>query len=291
MKPASFEYIAPDSLAEALSAMQQHGWDAKALAGGQSLIPTMNFRLAQPTVLVDLNGVTELAGISPTPSGGLRISAMTRQRTIEHSPLVASHTPLLAEAIPYVAHPQIRNRGTIGGSLVHADPASELPVVAVALDAMLEIQGNAGIRQTPATDFFQGIFAVDLEPEELLTAIEFPTWDTKMGFAFLEVARRHGDYALAGVTAIVGVDNAGNCNQCRLVYLSVGDKPTVAVKAGEAMLNNPPTKAAITETAHIASSEEISPAGNIHATADYQRHLANVLTQRALHQAFQRATA
>ncbi len=290
MKPAPFEYLAPTAIPETVSALDEHGFDAKLLAGGQSLTPTMNFRLAQPAILIDINRVPELAGISRAPSGVTRIGAMTRQRAIERSPAIAAEQPLLAEAIPFVAHPQIRNRGTIGGSIVHADPAAELPVVAVALRATLNIASASGTRQTAATDFYRGVFDIDLQPEELLTSIDFPAWQPEDGYAFVEVARRHGDYALAGVAAVVGLDQEGNCRHCRLVYLSLGDKPIVAEKAAQALIGQPPTDDHIKDTAHIASADEIEPAGNIHASPAYQRHLANVLTQRALAKAFERAT-
>ncbi|MCB0316594.1 MAG: FAD binding domain-containing protein, partial [Calditrichaeota bacterium] len=173
MKPAAFDYHAPESLEEALALLNEYGYEAKLLAGGQSLIPTMNFRLARPAVLIDLNRIKELSYIEKNGSG-LRLGAMTRQRALERSELVANHAPLLHETMPFIAHPQIRNRGTIGGNIAHADPASELPAVMWALDGYLKLQSAAGERRVAVQDFFVGMFTTDLEPEEMLTEIEIP---------------------------------------------------------------------------------------------------------------------
>jgi hypothetical protein len=175
MKPAAFEYHAPDTLDEVLALLAEHGADAKVLAGGQSLIPTMNFRLAQPAVLVDLNGVAGLSGVEESGTGLVSIGTMTRQRTAERSELVRDLCPLLHETMPHIAHPQIRNRGTVGGSVAHADPAAELPAVTLALEATLHLQGGAGRRTLPARDFFTGLFETALEPDEVLVSIEIPT--------------------------------------------------------------------------------------------------------------------
>ncbi len=291
MKPAPFAYFAPESLDEALALLADEGQDAKLLAGGQSLIPALNFRLLQPAALIDLNRVETLSYIAATPSGGVRIGAMTRQAALERNPLVAVRAPLLAEAVPQIAHPQIRNRGTLGGSLVHADPAAELPVVMVALDAVMEVSGPAGTRRVPARDFFQGFFTVDVAPDEILTAVELPQWPERTGWAFVELARRHGDYALAGVAAIVQLEESGRCRFARLVYLNVGEGPVVAEKAGASLVGVLPAEAAFREAAALAASAEVDPSGHVHATADYQRHLVEVLTRRALARAASRAGA
>ncbi len=291
MKPAPFEYVAPHSLDAALAALARHGDEAKVLAGGQSLIPTMNFRLAQPAVLVDMNPIAALSYIEQTPAGGLRIGAMTRQRDLERDPLIREHLPLLAETMPHVAHPQIRNRGTLGGSLVHADPAAELPVVAVALDAQLRLRSVRGERLVDAADFFQGIFTVDLRPDELLVEVIFPPRPARTGWAMLEVARRHGDYALAGVAAQVTLAADGRCTAARLVYMSVGDRPVDARDAAGMLVDEPLSEQTINAAAELAASQEIDPAGNVHAPAAYQRHLVRVLTGRALRLAQQRAAA
>lgn len=288
MKPAPFEYLAPDTLAEALALRAEHGDEAKALAGGQSLIPAMNFRVAQPGLLVDLNRLDELRFIREE-GAELRIGAMTTQRAIEHNELVARHQPLLHETVPFVAHPQIRNRGTLGGTLAHADPAAELPVVALALNARLKVQSASGERWLPAKEFFQGFFTVDVQPTEYLTEIAFPALPPRTGWSFMEVARRHGDYAMCGVAALVTLDENGQCQHARLVYLNVGDGPVDAVAAAALLAGQPLTPAAIEAAAEKAASEEITPFGSVHATPEYQRHLARVLTKRALHTAAQRA--
>lgn len=291
MKPAPFEYVAPDSLDDALAVMQQHGFDAKPLAGGQSLVPVMNFRLAQPGVLIDLNGVPGLDDVWQADDGTLHFGSMVRQSRLERDSLVARHQPLLAEAMPYIAHPQIRNRGTFGGSLAHADPAAELPVITVALDGRLKLQSAAGERWLPARDFYTGLFATDIGDEELLVEIALPPLPARTGTAFTEMARRHGDYALAGVAVVVTVDESGACTAARLVYLNAGEVPMVAEEAAQLLVGERPSEELWLQTAVTASQNEINPLGDIHATADYKRHLAQVLTVRALKQAFYRAVS
>lgn len=288
MKPAPFEYLAPDSLDAALDILARQGGDAKLLAGGQSLIPVMNFRLAQPSLLVDLNRLGELDYVRPD-GGGLRIGAMTRQRTLERDPRVAGLAPLLSEAVPFIAHPQIRNRGTVGGSLAHADPASELPAVAVALRARFRLQRAGGERWVEARDFFAGLFTTVLEPDEMLVEVALPASPARSGWAFLEVARRHGDYAQVGIAAGVSLDETGRCREARLVYLSVGDGPVEAREAARLLEGSPPSEEAIVAAADKAARDEMDPTGDIHASADFKRHLARVLTGRALRRAFARA--
>ncbi|HEU4682633.1 MAG TPA: FAD binding domain-containing protein, partial [Gemmatimonadales bacterium] len=228
MKPAPFDYRRPDTLDEALAIFAELGSDAKALAGGQSLVPAMNFRLARPEVLVDLNRLDPLAYIVETPDGGLRIGAMTRQRAAERSPAVAGRASLLFEAMPWIAHPQIRNRGTMGGSLAHADPAAELPAVMVALDARFVLRSRTAGRTVPAQGFYTGILSTALTPDELLTEIQIPPRAARTGTAFMELARRHGDFALVGVAVEVGLNQGGDCTSARIVLLSVGDGPVLA---------------------------------------------------------------
>lgn len=290
MKPAPFEYHAPTTLEAALELKAEHGDDGKPLAGGQSLIPAMNFRVAQPSLLIDLNHVPELRYISK-PNGAVHIGSMTLQSTAERDPLVAEHTPLLHEAIPNIAHPQIRNRGTVGGSLAHADPASELPVVALALGACFRAQSKSGERWIEAKDFFAGLFATTLQPDELLVEIAFPAKMARTGYCFTEVARRHGDYAMAGLAAVVTLDTDDKISEARLVYLNVGDGPLDAANAAASLAGQTPSAAAFKEAGRIASQEDMSPYGNIHATPEYQRHLSAVLTERALHTATERAKA
>ena len=291
MKPPPFEYVAPDSLEEALAILEQHGYDAKILAGGQSLIPLMNFRLAQPALLVDLNRLTDLAGLTVDGNGDLRVGGLTRQRELERDPRVAASSPLVAETVPFVAHPQIRNRGTVGGNLAHADPASELPVVAVALGAEMVIRGTSGERRVAAEDFFVGLMTPDLAPAEILVEAIFPRQPQRTGTAFMEISRRHGDYAQSGVAAVVTFTESGAVERARLVYLSAGEIPTRARRAEEILSGEPDWDKAVAEAAAVASLEEIDPSNDIHATADFKRHLAGVLTRRALQTARSRAAA
>jgi CO/xanthine dehydrogenase FAD-binding subunit len=289
MKPAPFDYIAPDSLEAALDALAEHGGDAKILAGGQSLIPVMNFRLAQPAILIDLNKISELAFLRRGEDGGLSIGAMTRQRRLERDPLVAEAAPLLREAVPWIAHPQIRNRGTLGGSLSHADPAAELPAIAVALRARLRLRKAGGDRWVEAGDFFAGLFTTALEPDEILVEIAIPPLAPRTGWAFLEEARRHGDYAQVGVAALVTLGDDGRCREARLVYLSVGDAPVEAREAGRLLAGQEITPAAIEAAAEKAARDEMRPRGDVHASPEFKRHLARVLTGRALRRAAERA--
>ncbi|HXF63189.1 MAG TPA: xanthine dehydrogenase family protein subunit M [Caldilineaceae bacterium] len=290
MKPAPFRYIAPGTLDEALAALGDYGDEAKALAGGQSLIPAMNFRLAQPGVLVDLNPVAELAYLEPAADGGLRIGAMTRQRAVERSALAAQRAPLLHAAMPYVAHVQIRNRGTIGGSLAHADPAAELPAVAVALGGRLRLQSRRGERWMAAADFYQGLFTTALAPDEIVAEAALPPMPAQSGWSILEIARRRGDYALAGVAVVVTMAG-GHCEQATLVFFGVGDGPVQAPSAARLLAGEPPTQAAVVAAAAAAAEQDLDPPGDIHASAEFRRHLAKVLARRALVEAFTRAGA
>lgn len=289
MKPAPFEYYAPTTIEEALTYLTGYGSEAKLLAGGQSLIPTLNFRLAQPAVLIDLNPIAQLAYIQPDDEGGLRIGAMTRQRQVERSPLVASHAPLIYETMPHIAHIQIRNRGTFGGSLAHADPAAELPAVSTALEARFRVQSQHSERWLTAPEFFVDLFTTALEPEEMLVEIAIPALPPRSGWAFAEMARRHGDYALVGVAAVVTLDEQGYCQQSRLVYLSVGDGPVEAHQAAGVLKGQKPIAEAILAAAETAAQADIDPTGDIHATPAYRRHLAKVLARQVLTQAFDRA--
>lgn len=297
MKPAPFKYYAPSTVDEALVRLAEHGWDAKVLAGGQSLVPMMNFRLAQPAVLVDLNGVSELFYIQPSRNGGLSIGAMTRQRQVELDPRVAERAPMLCEALPKVAHPQIRSRGTLGGSIAHADPSAELVALSVALDSRLRLRSKQrGERWVAADEFFMGLFTTVLEPDELLVEVELPPMPPRSGWSFMEVARRHHDFALVGVAAVVTLDKArdpasARCEQARLVYFSVGDGPVEAHQAAAVLKGTEPTPAAILEAAETAGDLDVDPTTDINASAEYRRHLVKVLGRRALTEAFERARA
>lgn len=289
MKPAPFRYFAPTTLDEALTLLAEHGSEGKLIAGGQSLVPTMNFRLAQPTVLIDLNNIAELFYIRPAGDGGLRVGAMTRQRTVERDQLVAERVPLIHDTMPYIAHTQIRNRGTIGGSLAHADPAAELPAVALALNAQLRLQSQSGERWVAAQDFYLGLFTTALASDEMLVEIAFPPMAPRSGWSVQEVARRHGDYAIVGVTASVTIDEQGRCSAARLALLSVGDGPVLAQQASQQLLGERPSQALIEGAAATCASADIDPTADIHASVAYRRHLTKVLTQRALTEAFVRA--
>jgi carbon-monoxide dehydrogenase medium subunit len=291
VKPAPFEYQAPASLEAALEALARHGGEAKLLAGGQSLIPVMNFRLAEPSLLIDINKLRELDFIRREEDGTLRIGALARHRRLERDPLVAAAAPLLHEAVPHIAHPQIRNRGTFGGSLAHADPAAELPAVVLALDARLRLRraGDRGDRWVEARDFFAGLFTTALEPDEMLVEAALPPLPARTGWAFLEIARRHGDYAQAGVAARVTLDESGRCHEARLVYLSAGGGPVDAREAARLLAGEEISTAAVEAAAEKASRDEIDPPEDVHATSGFKRHLARVLTRRALRRAAERA--
>ena len=288
MKPAPFEYHAPDSIEEALFLLQNSDSDAKLLAGGQSLVPAMNFRVVQPSRLIDLNRVKELSYVRKD-GDRVRIGAMTRERTLEDEPLISRRYPLLAEAMPHVAHPQIRNRGTLGGSLANADPAAELPVIMLALGARLKARSVEAERWVEARNFFSGMFMTDLAETEMLVEIELPTLPARTGWSFQEVAPRAGDYALMGVATLVTLDDAGKCKDAKLVYLNAGDGPVDATEAAQLLKGEALTDDLIDSAAALASGQEITPFGNIHASVEYQRHLANVLTRKGLKIALQRA--
>jgi len=289
MKPPPFKYYAPTTLDEALALMAEYGFDGKVLAGGQSLIPTMNFRLAQPEVLVDLNHISELAYIRPRDDGGVAIGAMARQRAVEREGLIAERSPLVHQTMPFIAHPQIRNRGTFCGSVAHADPASELPAVILALQAQLKAQSSQGSRWIAASDFFVDLFETALEPEELLVEVALPPVMAHTGYAFEEVSRRHGDYALVGAAAVVTLDEAGNCAEARLALFSVGPGPVMAEQAMAALQGHALTAEAIEAAAEIAATQDIDPPGDIHASIKFRRHLAKVLARRVLAAASERA--
>ena len=288
MKPAPFEYHAPTSLEQALDLMSRHAGEAKVLAGGQSLVPAMNFRVVQPGMLIDLNRVAELSYIREE-GDVIRVGSMARERHLEFDASIAKRTPLLHEATPFIAHPQIRNRGTIGGSIVHADPAAELPVLMLALSARLKAKKNSAERWIDAQDFFVGMFTTALEPDEILVEIELPFSPPRTGWSFMEVAPRVGDYAMMGVAALVTVDEAGVCTSAKLVYLNAGDGPVDAAEAAHMLVGETISEALIESAAAHAGEKEINPFGNMHASVEFQRHLARVLTKQAVQKALQRA--
>lgn len=286
MKPAPFEWHAPDSVAAALALKAAHGDAARFLAGGQSLVPAMNFRVAQPAVLIDLNRVAGLDGIEAS-DGGLRIGAMARNAAIERSGAALSH-PILAEALREVAHPQIRNRGTLGGNLSHADPASEMPAVMLALEARFRLCRAGGEREVAAADFFRGPLTTALAEDEMLAAIVLPPLPPRSGTAFLEIARRQGDYAMMGVAAVLARGADGACIAARIALCSAGPTPILAPRAAASLIGTQGTDADLAQAAALVR-EEIAPMGSVQASPAYQRHLAGVLARRALRLAWERA--
>lgn len=286
MKPAPFKYILASSLEHALSLKAEHGDEARFLAGGQSLIPAMNFRLARPAVLIDINKVDELAGVA-IASDGICLGAMTRYRALERSGEFLKACPLFADALPHIAHPQIRNRGTIGGNLSHADPASELPAIAVAMEARLLIRSSMGERRVAASEFFLSALTTDLQADEMLVEIALPPQRAQSGYCFMEIARRRGDFALAGVAAVVTLAEDGRCSNMRLALCGVGETPVDASHAAASLIGQSLSEKAIGAVAADVQ-QAIAPAGSVHASPAYQRHIAGVLIRRAIRAAHQR---
>jgi carbon-monoxide dehydrogenase medium subunit len=289
MKPAAFDYHRPQTREEALDLLAEYG-DAKPLAGGQSLIPAMNFRLATPAVLVDLNAVGDLAYIEQ--NGDVRLGAMTRHRAVERDERIRRAVPLLHEAMPFIAHAAIRTRGTIGGSLAHADPAAELPAVMLVLNATIRVQCCHAARDIDAADFFTGLFSTALQPGELVTEIVIPIASggaLRTGSAFAEFSRRHGDFALAGVAARVTRGADGRCTGARVALFGVGDRPMAGRAAARALVGERPSPEVIRSAAAATAAEDIDPTSDIHASSRYRRHLAEVLTRRVLTAAFERS--
>lgn len=286
MKPPPFAYVDPATVPEALEALAQYGEEGKALAGGQSLVPLLNMRLAQPQVLIDLNRLTALASLR-AHAQGLTIGALTRQRVVEESPLLA-RLPLLAEAVRWVGHPQIRNRGTVGGSIAHADPAAELPLVFRALDGVAQVCSVRGERTIPAAEFFVYAMTPALEPDELLLEIRLPWPAARTGQAFLEVARRHGDFALVAAAVSLTLDERNTVTAARIALGGAAPTPIRAGEAERVLLGQLAGPAAWREAGRWAASET-EPTSDVHADAAYRREVAGVLTERALARAAARA--
>jgi carbon-monoxide dehydrogenase medium subunit len=286
MKPPPFDYVVADSIDTAVAALARAGGDAKIIAGGQSLVPMLNFRLLKPSLLVDINRIPRMAFIRDD-GNAIRVGALTRHRQLETSPLVAQHLPVLGEAMTFVAHLAIRNRGTIGGSLSHADPAAELPMMALLLDAELHIVSPARTRTAAARDFFLGALTVDLAEDEILTEIVFPKLPPATGWGFSEVARRSGDFALVAVASTLTVSD-GRITDARIAMMGVGD---MAQRAGEAeaLLRGRNVEPALIDAAAQAACAGIEPNADLHASSGFRRHLVGVLTRRTLLAAWQRA--
>lgn len=282
MKPAPFDYVAPTLVDEALAQLAQHGDDARLLAGGQSLVPLMNMRLMQPAVLIDLGRCAGLDRIEDADDA-IVCHAMVRQIAAEESPLVRAHCPLLAAALPYLGGPANRNRGTVCGSLAHADRLAELPAVAMALDASFEIAGNGGQRRIAAAEFFQGDLATAVETGEMLRGVRFPKAKGDTRAAFVEVGNRRHGFALLGVAAQVTLDGDGACADARLAVMGVDDRPMRLSEAEAALQGRPLDDAAIAASAE-ATTASVEPQGDNAASADYRRRVSGVLVMRALRQ-------
>ena len=280
MKPAPFEYHRPASLVEAFDLLERYGEDGRILAGGQSLVPALNMRLATPRAVIDINRLPGLDAIQLAPEG-LVLGALARHEAVERSPLVREHAPLLALAMPHVGHEAIRTRGTVGGSLALADPAAELPACAVALDATIRVEGRRGRRDVAAADFFHGVYTTALEPGELVVEVVVPS-ATGWRSAFQELARRHGDFALAGLAARARVEGDA-LREARLVFFGVGAAPVRARGAERALAGRRADADAIV-AAQRALAGELDPPGDVHGSPALRRHLAGVLLSRVVTQ-------
>lgn len=278
MKPAPFAYAKARSLEEACALLGQHKDTARLLAGGQSLIATLNMRLSAPSVLIDINAIPGLDGIA-LKDGAVEIGALARHAKVEQSDVIRQHAPLIARAMPHIAHPAIRNRGTFGGSVAFADPAAELPACVLALSGEMEITGASGKRRVKADDFFKGLFETAIGPEDILTAFRLPAATASMRYGFAELARRHGDYAIVGLTAAAKKEGAG-LKDVRLAYFGVGETPMRARKA-EAALSGPVNDAAIDKA---VAALDLDPSDDVQADAATKKHLAGVLLRRVVQQ-------
>jgi carbon-monoxide dehydrogenase medium subunit len=287
VKPPPFEYVAPRSLDEAVAALAEHGDEAKVMAGGQSLVPLLAFRLARPSVVVDVNRVAGLDG-ARLDGDTLELGALTRQRDVELLPGLRERCPMIAEAVEQIGHVAIRNRGTVGGSLAHADPAAEWTALALALDAELDVYGPGGTRTLPAREFLISYFTTALQPDEVLTRIRLRVPNGRTGSCFLELARRHGDFAIAGVGALVSLDADGSVGDARLALIGVGERAVRATAAEQVLRGSRPSEDVLADAAGAVDGE-IEPNGDIHASAGYRRHVAAVLVRRALETAVARA--
>ena len=284
MKPAKFDYFAPSTVEEALDFLGRYGPDARVLAGGQSLMPLMNLRLVRPGVVIDINRIDALAGIEPSADGGLCVGALTRQRDLERSALVRQRFPVVAAAIPHIGHFQIRNRGTVGGSSAHADPAAEIPALCRALNAQFVVADADGERTVPAGEFFLGLLTTAVEPGQLLVSIQLPGLTGRWNWGFQEVSRRHGDFALAGAIALLRLDEQAVCLESRITMFGVGDAPVRATAAEEALVGRVVDSDARNDASRLVS-ESVDPGSDIHASAEYRKDVSGVMARRALEDA------
>ena len=279
MKLPEFEYQVPATVAEAIGLLARHHDEASLLAGGQSLIPLLAMRLARPAVLIDINGLDDLSGVSVT-DGRVAIGALTREYVAEESETVAETVPLLAAALPLIGHEAIRSRGTLGGSLAHADPAAELPAVARALDAEFVVRSESGERVIPAAEWFEGYLTTSRRPEEILVEVRFPAAKPSTGAAFQEVARRHGDFAMVGLAASLTLAD-GAITDARLAFSGVADVPVRAVEAESLLLDQQPSAELFAEAARRAA-EQLDPPADLHGSSQYRKKVAAALVRRGL---------
>jgi carbon-monoxide dehydrogenase medium subunit len=285
MKPPAFEYRVAESVDAAVAMLAAAGGEAKVLAGGQSLLPMLNFRLLRPAILLDINRIPGLAFIKEE-GGAIRVGALTRHYQLETSPVIAAHLPVLRAAMAHVAHLAIRNRGTLGGSLTHADPAAELPMMALLLDATIQVASPRGRRAVAGRDFFLGALSVALEPDELVTEVVFPKLPANTGWGFEEVSRRHGDFALAAIGVTLTVAD-GKIAQARIAFAGADEKALRASEA-EALLKGRVLEPKLLDAACEAARACVNPNTDLHASSDYRRHLVGVLTGKALSAAWER---
>jgi len=288
MKPVAFDYYAPASTEEALATLAELGYDGKVLAGGQSLIAAMNFRMSRPAALVDLNNVPELAYINATPEDGLAIGTMTRVSDVEHSAEVVKRFPLLSEVAKFIAHPQIRRRGTFGGAIAHADPAGQLPGISLLMNMKCLIKSSEGERWVDAPDLIIGPFMTVIEPQEMLSEIVLDPLPARTGCKYVQVARQSGGYAQSAVGAIVTLDDNDVCQSARVVLMGVAEIPILSEKAVEVLVGNKPSPELYAAVAEAVQAE-IDPATDLAATADYRRSITRTLAVRCLTEAFDRA--
>jgi CO/xanthine dehydrogenase FAD-binding subunit len=289
MKSAPFKYLAPATRQQALEAVRAYGDDGKVLAGGQSLVPLLAMRLARPSVIIDLNRVPEFAYLK-WGRAGLAIGTMTRQYTVETDKTVATKMPLLHAATRWIGHPQIRTRGTVGGSLAHADPAAELPAVASLLGGKFVLTSAKGERVVDVREFYVGYLTTALRPDELLTEVRFEAQPPGAGWAFTEVARRHGDFALCGVAVLLQCDARRRCTDARLAFFGVSHGPVRIEAVENALIGKPLTQSAADEAGRLASAA-LDPESDIHASARYRKHVAGVLASRGIMEAVTRMQA
>lgn len=289
MKPAAFDYFAPRTLEQTLDLLAEYGDDAKVIAGGQTLGPMLNMRVLAPTVLIDLNNIAEL-GEQRTSDRGLVLGALTRQGTLEDDSHLADVQPLVAAAVPFIAHRAIRNRGTVGGSLSHADPAAEWGALVHALGAELNVASRAAVpRRIEPEQFFKGLLTTALEPDELLLSVQLPRWPAEAGWSFREFSRRHGDFAMAGVACRLVLDGSGRCREAGLGLIGVSDRALRAHDA-EAVLLDAEAGENVFREAAASAARECDPMGDIHASTAFRRHLVEVLVKDALEEAARRCS-